>query len=103
MSEFDSRARDWDSNPLFLERAEAVAKALLELVPVSREMKALEYGAGTGLMSFLLSDRFSEIVMMDQSEEMVKVMQEKVATSQIQKPEATTMGLGRNGLQERNV
>jgi Methylase involved in ubiquinone/menaquinone biosynthesis len=78
MSEFDSRAREWDNNPVHWERSEAIAKAFLTSVPVTSEMKAMEYGAGTGILSFLLSDRFAGITLMDNSNEMVQVMHEKV-------------------------
>jgi len=79
MSQFDANAREWDNNPGHWERSEAIAKAILEMVPLKPEMKALEFGAGTGILSFLLEGKFSEIVLMDSSGEMVKVMHEKVA------------------------
>lgn len=82
MSDFDSRANVWDKNPIHWERSEAIAKNLLEMIPVHQNMKALEYGAGTGILSFLLSEYFAEITLMDNSEEMVKVMNEKVAANQ---------------------
>ncbi|MCK9312216.1 MAG: class I SAM-dependent methyltransferase [Bacteroidales bacterium] len=83
MNEFNSRAQDWDNNPIYLERSETIANGLLDMIPINREMKALEYGAGTGTLSFLLSDKFSEITLMDNSEEMVKVMHEKITNSQL--------------------
>jgi tRNA (cmo5U34)-methyltransferase len=43
----------------------------------------MEYGAGTGILSFILSDNFSEITLMDNSQEMVSVMHEKVANGNI--------------------
>jgi tRNA (cmo5U34)-methyltransferase len=79
MSQFDTSAREWDNNPGHWERSEAIAKAILETIPLKPEMKALEFGAGTGILSFLLEGKFSEIVLMDNSGEMVKVMHEKVA------------------------
>jgi len=81
MSEFDSRAQDWDKIPYHWERAEAVAECFRGMVPINNQMTALEYGAGTGILSFLLSKEFLEITLMDNSEEMVKVMHEKVAAS----------------------
>lgn len=78
MSEFDNKAAEWDKNPMHWERSEAIAKAFLKMVPVTKNMKALEYGAGTGILSFLLSDYFSEITLMDNSKEMVRMMKEKV-------------------------
>ncbi len=83
MNEFDSRARDWDSNPIHWERSEAIAKAILNQIPLKPEMKAMEYGAGTGILSFLLAENFSEITLMDNSREMVQVMHEKVANTQL--------------------
>ncbi|OGV54440.1 MAG: hypothetical protein A2X45_09580 [Lentisphaerae bacterium GWF2_50_93] len=78
MSEFDSRARDWDNEQRHLDRSQAIASELLKAIPVKADMRALEYGAGTGLLSFLLKDNFSEITMMDSSREMVNVTQEKI-------------------------
>lgn len=83
MNEFDARARDWDSNPIHWERSEAIAKAILKQIPVKPGMKALEYGAGTGILSFLLADNFAEITLMDNSTAMVQVMHEKIANTQL--------------------
>lgn len=83
MNEFDARARDWDSNPIHWERSEAIAKSILKQIPVKPGMRALEYGAGTGILSFLLADNFAEITLMDNSTTMVQVMREKVANTQL--------------------
>ena len=78
MIDFDSKARDWDKEKMHLDRSLAVASELLKMIPLNSNMRALEYGAGTGLLSFLLKDRFSEITMMDSSREMVNATQEKI-------------------------
>ena len=83
MSEFDNRASGWDNDPVHWERSRAIAKELLEMIPVKPGMQALEYGAGTGILSFLLSEKFSEITLMDNSVEMVKVMHEKVIKNKV--------------------
>ena len=77
MSEFDSRARVWDKDKMHLERSEAIALELQRMVPIDPSMKAMEYGSGTGLLSFLLRDKFSEITLMDSSREMIEVCKEK--------------------------
>jgi tRNA (cmo5U34)-methyltransferase len=77
MNEFDVKAREWDNNPGHRERSEAIARILLETAPLRPGMKALEYGAGTGILSFLLAGIFSEITLMDSSPGMVRVMNEK--------------------------
>jgi tRNA (cmo5U34)-methyltransferase len=77
MSEFDARAREWDKDKMHMERSVAIAAGLQEMIPITHSMKALEYGAGTGILSFLLKDHFSEITLMDNSQEMIKVCVEK--------------------------
>ncbi len=77
MSEFDNRAREWDKDKMHMERSIAIATELEKMIPVNHSMKALEYGAGTGILSFLMKDRFSEITLMDSSREMIKVCEEK--------------------------
>jgi tRNA (cmo5U34)-methyltransferase len=84
MSEFDAKARDWDKNQRYIDRSEAVAKAILQIIPVHRGMKALEYGSGTALLSFELKDMFEEITLMDNSREMNLVTEEKIADQNIQ-------------------
>ena len=79
MSSFDSRAREWDKDKMHMERSVAIATELEKMIPPDQSMKALEYGAGTGILSFILSKQLGSIVMMDSSVEMVKVMAEKVA------------------------
>ena len=84
MSSFDARARDWDKNRIHIERSEAIASAMLDTLPLTSKMNALEYGAGTGLLSFCLKDQFAEITLMDNSQEMVRVTQEKIADEKIE-------------------
>jgi ubiquinone/menaquinone biosynthesis C-methylase UbiE len=78
MNEFDLKAVDWDKNPINWDRSEAIAKWIIRLIPLKKEMTALEYGAGTGITSFLLKDYLKEITLMDSSPEMVKVTNEKI-------------------------
>jgi len=79
MNKFDTMARTWDENPMHMERSVAIAAKMNEMLPMDKQMKALEFGAGTGILSFLLSEKIGSVVMIDSSEEMVKVMKEKVA------------------------
>lgn len=78
MNNFDNAASTWDENPMHLERSQAIAHKMQVLLPLKKDMKALEYGAGTGILSFLLSEKLGHITMMDSSSGMVKIMEEKV-------------------------
>ena len=78
MSIFDSRAREWDKDKMHMQRSMAIKTELGKMIPIKRSWKALEFGAGTGILSFLLKDWFSEITLMDNSSEMIKVCKEKI-------------------------
>ena len=77
MNEFNNRAREWDKDKMHMDRSVVIAAELEKMIPLNNSMKALEYGAGSGILSFLLKDRFSEITLMDNSQEMIKVCIEK--------------------------
>ncbi len=81
MNEFDIKAGEWDNNPMQWDRSVAIANEIKELIPLHNGMTALEYGAGTGITSFLLKDHLKEITLMDNSTEMVRVMNEKIKES----------------------
>ena len=83
MNEFDIKAAGWDQNPMHWDRSEAIAIEIKRLIPLNTEMRVLEYGAGTGITSFLLKDHVKEITLMDNSSEMVRVMTEKIKTSKV--------------------
>ncbi len=83
MNEFDIKAGEWDKNPMHWDRSEAVAKEIISLIPLNKEMSALEYGAGTGITSFLLRDHLKEITLMDNSSEMINVINEKIKSSKV--------------------
>ena len=83
MVDFDRRAKDWDEAPGRAERANAVAAAIREQLALSRAMTALEYGCGTGLLSFALQADLGHITLADSSSGMLEVLREKIARAGI--------------------
>ncbi len=81
MTNFDERAQDWDSDPDKVERARAVANAIRKAIPLSTSMNALEYGCGTGLLSFALQPDLGCITLADSSQGMLDVLGEKIAAA----------------------
>jgi len=81
MTDFDKRAKDWDSDPKKMERARVVAEAIRNVVPLSANMNALEYGCGTGMLSFALQEDLGQITLADTSQGMLEVLREKIASS----------------------
>jgi ubiquinone/menaquinone biosynthesis C-methylase UbiE len=84
MTNFDERAKDWDSDPMKVERARMVADAIRKAVPLSQNMKAFEYGCGTGLLSFALQNDLGQITLADTSQGMLDVLGEKIAKADVQ-------------------
>jgi len=81
---FDSVAQNWDDNQLHHLRTEAIANEIRTLVEKKEGLTALEFGAGTGLLSMALKDLFSEITLMDNSLHMICTTIEKLAETEIQ-------------------
>jgi tRNA (cmo5U34)-methyltransferase len=83
MSEFDIKAAEWDKNPMHWDRSEAIVEEIRKRIPLNSNMTALEYGAGTGIASFLLRDYLKEITLMDNSSEMVRIIKEKIEATKV--------------------
>lgn len=80
LTDFDARAATWDDANK-VKRAEDVAAAMRRAVPFNRTMKALEYGAGTGLLSFCLRDVLGPITLADSSAGMRAVAERKISAA----------------------
>ncbi|MBZ0072852.1 MAG: class I SAM-dependent methyltransferase [Gammaproteobacteria bacterium] len=76
---FDDIAQQWDDNPIFRERGLKIAQAIRQTVPLRRDMRTLDYGCGTGLLSFPLKDELGAMVLADSSSGMLDVVARKIA------------------------
>jgi tRNA (cmo5U34)-methyltransferase len=83
MNDFDKKAAEWDKNPMHWDRSEAIANEIIKLIPLKKGMTAMEYGAGTGITSFLLKDYLKEITLMDNSQEMIRMIDEKIRSTKV--------------------
>lgn len=83
MSQFDAKAATWDDDPAKVARAAAVAEGIRRGVPLSRRMRAMEFGSGTGLLSFFLQPELGDVTLIDSSEGMLKVAAQKIADGAI--------------------
>lgn len=81
MTNFDERAKDWDSDPDKVKRAGAVAEAIRQALPLNQNLTALEYGCGTGLLSFALQSDLGQITLADTSQGMLDVLGEKIVNA----------------------
>ncbi|HET9682326.1 MAG TPA: class I SAM-dependent methyltransferase [Candidatus Limnocylindrales bacterium] len=87
MATFDERAAEWDS-PEHVARAEAVADAFVAAVPIEPGTRAIELGAGTGLLGLAIrrrvgAARLSELLLTDASGGMLAVADSKIRDGRI--------------------
>ncbi len=79
MTDFDAAAATWDQDPIKSERARTIAAAILKRLPLDKTMRAMEYGAGTGLLGFALQPHVGEVVLADVAPGMLSVARAKIA------------------------
>jgi len=80
-TDFDARAATWDDDPAKVERAQAIADAIVGSVSPTRAMRGMEYGCGTGLLSFMLRPRLGKVTLADVSDGMLAVAAGKIAAA----------------------
>jgi 2-polyprenyl-3-methyl-5-hydroxy-6-metoxy-1,4-benzoquinol methylase len=79
MSKFDEKAQDWDT-PERQERTRAIAATIREHVPLNGEMRAIDIGAGTGLLGLELARDVGSMVLAEPSAGMLAVARQKLAS-----------------------
>lgn len=75
---FDEAAKTWDMKPERIERAQKFADEIVQLTANKNLRSAMEFGAGTGAVSFCLKDHFPEIIMLDESAGMIDEIRKKI-------------------------
>lgn len=79
MSIFDDMADTWDDKPDRIERIRVVAARLREVLDFDGVETGLEYGCGTGQLSFALTDVLPHCLLVDTSVEMLKAAERGIA------------------------
>lgn len=83
MLNFDEKAKEWDDNPIRVELANSIAKTITEQIPLNKQMRAMEFGCGTGMISRFLCDRVENITAVDNSSGMIAELKSKLAAERI--------------------
>ena len=72
MNRFDNVAKDWESKPSRVQIAKSSVDNIIEIVDLKPNFKILDYGCGTGLIGFGLSNETNSVIGMDYSIGMVE-------------------------------
>lgn len=78
MNRFDAEALTWDENPDHFKRSKAIADEIKKRVPIFSDWSGMELGCGTGILGFFFQPLLKELIMVDESKEMLHVTQEKI-------------------------
>lgn len=78
------QAAQWDNDPQKVKRANAVAREIGRFFFTKKNNNALEFGCGTGLLSFELKDVFEHITLVDTSPSMIQVLKQKIQQHNIE-------------------
>jgi cyclopropane fatty-acyl-phospholipid synthase-like methyltransferase len=81
---FNEIASTWDENPFRQKLAQDVSDSILASVELHSDMRLLDYGCGTGLVTFHLLSHVAEAVGADSSSGMIDIFQQKVAAYGVQ-------------------
>lgn len=76
---FDNKARQWDKHPRRQGIARSFADDLQKHLALDSTMELLEFGCGTGLVSMELWQQVASITLLDTSQGMIEVLNEKIA------------------------
>jgi 2-polyprenyl-3-methyl-5-hydroxy-6-metoxy-1,4-benzoquinol methylase len=81
--DFDKAAASWDEKPLRVKLAEDVANTIVRQVTISKNMTALDFGCGTGLLTLQLQPLVQFITGVDSSQGMLDIFNAKIASANI--------------------
>lgn len=103
MVNFNELALTWDKEPRRVERAKVVADEIIKSILGLGRMNGLEYGCGTGLLSFCLQPYLKHITLGDNSQGMLDVLTQKIENSKINNmtPLMLDLSQGQNVVDEK--
>ncbi|HJV36975.1 class I SAM-dependent methyltransferase [Geomonas sp.] len=91
--DFDAVAQQWDQEPRRQKLAEDVVAAIRKEVPLSKEMNALDYGCGSGLVTLGLRPYVKSITGADSSQGMLDVLNAKIRQGELGNVETRLLDL----------
>ncbi len=68
---FNEKAKDWDADEMKKMLSSAIGSSIIEHIPLHDQMRVMDFGAGTGLISSQVAPLVKKIVAVDISEAML--------------------------------
>ena len=74
---FAHKSKSWDMSSKRVQNAKSIAELIIDSVALSSTMKVMDFGAGTGLLSYFIAPHVDTIVAVDNSPSMLEKFKEK--------------------------
>ena len=77
---FAHKSKSWDMNSKRVQNAKSIAELIVSKSHLNHNMKLMDFGVGTGLLSYFVAPFVDTIVAVDNSPSMLEVFREKTST-----------------------
>ena len=91
--DFDQEAANWDQVPERVKLAQDIAQSMIKEITLTPDMDVLDFGCGTGLLTFALQPFVRSITGVDSSPGMLDVFQAKIKEQNLKNIEADYIDL----------
>jgi len=76
---FAHKSKSWDMNSKRVQNAKKIADHIVQNIELKSTMKVMDFGAGTGLLSYFVAPHIQTIVAVDNSPSMLEVFNKKAS------------------------
>jgi ubiquinone/menaquinone biosynthesis C-methylase UbiE len=98
---FDIDSITWDDERR-AKRGKLIAEEIDKSIQIKKHYTALEFGCGTGLLSFCLNDKFERITLVDTSQGMIDVLNSKIEKCKVNNMKAYQIDINKNHILPEN-
>jgi len=74
---FEHKSKSWDMNSKRVKNAKSIASKIIQKIDLNPSMKIMDFGTGTGLLSYFIAPHVDTIVAVDNSPSMLEKFKEK--------------------------
>jgi ubiquinone/menaquinone biosynthesis C-methylase UbiE len=79
---FDEYAKNWDTDKR-INRAKVIANEIFNAIGTNENYSVMEFGCGTGIVSFNIYDKFKKVTLIDTSKGMIDILDAKISKYKI--------------------
>ncbi len=90
---FDQESTNWDQVPGRVKVAEDIARSMIREITLTPDMDVLDFGCGTGLLTFALQPFVNSITGVDSSQGMLDIFRKKAKEQNLQNAKAEFVDL----------